>query len=382
MKHLRYPAISARARNLNPSRIHRRAFTATHNPSQAQASSAGASSSHSHANNNTNTSQTPTQGQHTLDSPDHRQADTATHNNHNNNNNHHNPLKSAKDHIHKHAMSQKLIPANPADVMVIRDLTANITTFSVPFARFGSIKVGGRGTLVRLSSGALAVFSPVALTDDVKAKIAEKGGNLAYIIAPDIEHHIFISEYKAAFPAAKIIGPDGLPQKRAKQTGDPKINPADEFFVTFKGGKEKRDVTITAEFDADFEYEYVDAHANKELVFYYKPERVLIQADLLFNLPAREQYSKAPEGERDTSAGFGNKLFGGLQTTEGDLKWVRRFQWYVMSSKDRPSFNESIQRIDTWDFDTIVPCHGDTIQGDGKERFRNVFEWHLAGHKQ
>ncbi|KAJ0385744.1 hypothetical protein COL922a_005732 [Colletotrichum nupharicola] len=279
-------------------------------------------------------------------------------------------------------MSQKLIPANPADVMVIRDLTPNVTTFSVPFARFGVLKIGGRATLVRLSSGALAVFSPVALTDAVKAKIAEKGGNLAYIIAPDMEHHIFLSEYKAEYPAAKIIGPDGLPQKRAKQTGDPKINQADEFFVTFKDGPSKRETAITPEFDADFAFEYVDAHANKELVFFFRPERILIQADLMFNLPPREQYSKAPEGERDTSAGVPNKLFGGLQTTEGDVKWVKRFQWYVMSGRDRPSFNESIQTIDKWDFDTIIPCHGDTIQGDGKERFRKVFEWHLAGQKQ
>ena len=44
-------------------------------------------------------------------------------------------------------MSSKLIPANPADVMVIRDLTPNVTIFSVPFSRFGVFKVGGRGTL-------------------------------------------------------------------------------------------------------------------------------------------------------------------------------------------------------------------------------------------
>jgi len=39
------------------------------------------------------------------------------------------------------------VPANPADVMVIRDLTPNVVTLSVPFARFGTLKVGGRGTL-------------------------------------------------------------------------------------------------------------------------------------------------------------------------------------------------------------------------------------------
>ncbi|EFQ26779.1 uncharacterized protein GLRG_02599 [Colletotrichum graminicola M1.001] len=281
-------------------------------------------------------------------------------------------------------MSQKLIPQNPADVMVIRDLTPNVTTFSVPFSRFGAVKIGGRGTLVRLTSGRLAIFSPVALTDHVRAKIADKGGDLAYIVAPDIEHHIFLSEYKAAFPAAKLVGPDGLPQKRAKQTADPKINPADEFAVVFKpaAAGEPPVVAVGPDFDADFECEYVDAHPNKEIAFFYRPDRLLIQADLLFNLPPTEQYSRAPEAERDTSSGLANRLFGGLQTTQGDLRWTRRFQWYLISSKDRTAFNESIRRIDAWDFDTIVPCHGDVIQGDGKERFRNVFEWHLAGHKK
>ncbi len=44
-------------------------------------------------------------------------------------------------------MSATLIPSNPADVMVIRNVTPNVATFSVPFLRFGKIKIGGRGTV-------------------------------------------------------------------------------------------------------------------------------------------------------------------------------------------------------------------------------------------
>jgi hypothetical protein len=44
-------------------------------------------------------------------------------------------------------MSSSLIPANPADLMVIRNVTPSITTFSVPFLRFGKLAIGGRGTL-------------------------------------------------------------------------------------------------------------------------------------------------------------------------------------------------------------------------------------------
>lgn len=44
-------------------------------------------------------------------------------------------------------MSSKLVPANPEDVMVIRDFTPNIVTLSVPFSRFGKLRIGGRGTV-------------------------------------------------------------------------------------------------------------------------------------------------------------------------------------------------------------------------------------------
>jgi hypothetical protein len=83
-------------------------------------------------------------------------------------------------------MSSKLIPSNPSEVMVIRRVTEEITTLSTPFSRFGHIKVGGRATLVRLRDGSVAVFSPVALTPEVKETVASMG-ELKYITAPDME---------------------------------------------------------------------------------------------------------------------------------------------------------------------------------------------------
>jgi hypothetical protein len=83
-------------------------------------------------------------------------------------------------------MTSKLIPSNPSEVMVIRQLTKNITTLSVPFSRFGHIHIGGRGTLVKLQSGGVAVFSPVALTPEVKETVSALG-ELKYIAALDIE---------------------------------------------------------------------------------------------------------------------------------------------------------------------------------------------------
>ena len=225
---------------------------------------------------------------------------------------------------------------------------------------------------VKLTSGALAVFSPVALTPEVKATLADLGGNLQFIVATDAEHHIFISDWAKEFPEAKIIGPEGLPEKRLK-ADDPKIG-KEKFFAVFEA-KTKRETRITEEFDRDFEYEYVDAHPNKELVFFYKPDRVLIEADLMFNLPPTEQYSRVPEeGRKDGALG---KLFSSFQSTEGAAKGQKRFIWHALSRSDRSGFNDSVQRIHGWDFTTIIPCHGDSIEGNGKEVFEKVFGWHL-----
>lgn len=56
--------------------------------------------------------------------------------------------------------------------------------------------------------------------------------------------------------------------------------------------KNKLETKVDEEFDKEFQYEFVDAHPNKELVFFHKTSKTLIEADLLFNLPATEQYSR------------------------------------------------------------------------------------------
>ncbi|RAL08202.1 uncharacterized protein BO97DRAFT_428513 [Aspergillus homomorphus CBS 101889] len=271
-------------------------------------------------------------------------------------------------------MSSNLFTGDPNKVTVIRQLNPDITTFSVPFARFGVLKFGGRGTLVKLPSGSLLIFSPVTLTAEIQSVIAATGtGQVAYIVAPDIEHHIHLSAWKAAYPEALIIAPEGLHEKRQAQsqsaTTTTDANPTFDIIYT---PTNKHTLTITPEFHATFEIEYVHSHGNREIVLLHKPTRMLIQADLLFNLPAWEQYSLTDE---DAGAGWWNRTgMGWMKTgTAAERKAQARFVWYVLAAKDRKGFGESIRRIAGWGgLAGVVPCHGDVIEGE--DRAREVFE--------
>ncbi|KAL5611428.1 hypothetical protein BROUX41_000962 [Berkeleyomyces rouxiae] len=277
-----------------------------------------------------------------------------------------------------------LVPRDPAAVTVTAQPTPNILTLSVPFLRFGRIPIGGRATVARLLNGSLAVFSPIALTPAVHTALATLGGDVRYIVAPDAEHHLFLSSWQTAFPSALLIGVDGLPEKRAAAAARAQGKPANSgpqitdipFSAVFTA-ENKAKLSIDEPFDATFNYEFVDAHGNKELVFLHKADRTLIQADLLFNLPATEQYSKAPEEFAKKSNTLFYKIFASFTHTDPAHMTLPRIWQYYVTCKSKESYEKSMRRIASWDFDTIIPCHGDVIKGDGKERFTSVMMWFL-----
>lgn len=261
--------------------------------------------------------------------------------------------------------------------MSIRDLDATTTTFSTPFLRFGLVKVGGRATMIKLKTGNLAVFSPVALTPEVKAKVLEKAsaapaGQVKYLVAPDAEHHIFLSPWAKEYTTAQVIGMEGLPEKREKDESTKGLRFSHVFTP-----RNKNDMRISAEFDEEFEYEFVHAHQNKELVFLHKPTRTLIEADLIFNLPATEQFSRTGE---DATSGILSRFSAAVMHTRGDMIWQRRLLWYGPGSSDRKAFADSVRKMKSWGaFDRIIPCHGEIIERGSSEILAKATAWYTEG---
>ncbi len=238
-----------------------------------------------------------------------------------------------------------------------------------------------------MTGGGVLVFSPVALTPDAAAVVEHLGGDqgVRYLVAPDLEHHIFLSEWAKAYPAARIIGPEGLPEKRAASKGaNPKVAVDDAFFAVIADKRPqplREPQSIAPDFDADFGLVYFDMHANKEIVLLYRRDKVLIEADLFFNLPALEQYARVDPATRRGGVEHPNLLnraFQAVFCAEGhNLQWSQRFQYYLASRSDRPRFNEGLRVIDSWDFDTVIPCHGELIEKTAKATFRKLYAWHL-----
>ena len=206
-------------------------------------------------------------------------------------------------------------------------------------------------------------------------------GKLKYIAALDVEHHLFVGPWHKEYPEATVIAPEGLKEKREAMPEMEKVR----WDVIFKakgcserleGDKvvEKDGFAVDEEFDREFDRTYIPSHTNKEIVFNFRHEKTLIQADLMFNLPAIEQYSKSGE---DPHTGWPTKLFTKLNGTGGgQINWQRRFIWHISSSGDRPGFGRSVRDIQEWDFNRIIPCHGDIIETGGKEVFRDLFSWY------
>jgi hypothetical protein len=148
------------------------------------------------------------------------------------------------------------------------------------------------------------------------------------------------------------------------------------FSVVFTPSKKE---TIDPEFDSEFDYEYLSAHPNKEIVFNHKSTGTLIQADLIFNYPSTEQFSKT---NISPTSGILTKLFGTLTNTYG--KGQSRFIWYAISNanKDRAGFNRSVATINSWTFDRMIPCHGDVIETGAKSVFQRVLAYNLEAAKK
>ncbi|KAG8977461.1 hypothetical protein FRB90_008791, partial [Tulasnella sp. 427] len=167
-------------------------------------------------------------------------------------------------------------------------------------------------------------------------------GPVKYVVAPDVFHWLNLENFSRAFPDAKVIGVDGL---------EPKV-PGVKWGGIYGKDPEGTEYGYESEISA----RYFSHFENKDVAFFHHDSKTLVVADLIFNFPPTEQYSKS--GQSPTSwiplvskIGPFSKLHGLLTSS---------------LAKDIKANAPDAKAVNEWDFDTIIPCHGNSLVGNGK----------------
>ena len=205
--------------------------------------------------------------------------------------------------------------------------------------RVPGLAIGTRTTIVRQPDGGLLVHSPgpidEALAGEVKAL-----GSVRHVVAPNRFHHLYVRDWKDAFPEAQFHACPGLREKRKSFEWDHDLG--DEPHADW------RDV--------------VDQHVVKgapmmsEVVFFHAPSGTLVSSDLAMNITE--------------ASGFATRMFW---TVNGAWKKFGPTRMVRFTFKDKPAVRASIARILDWDFDRVLIAHGESLQSGGKETLREVY---------
>ncbi|GAC76563.1 hypothetical protein PANT_22c00086 [Moesziomyces antarcticus T-34] len=254
----------------------------------------------------------------------------------------------------------------------IQEVTPEITTFDYPFSRFGILPIGGRSIAIRMRDGRLWVVPSTPLDQPTKAKI-DAMGEVAYLVAPDNVHHLFLKDFHAAYPAAKVVGTEGHEEKRPD--------------VKFTGIYGRDPPTTQYGYESELVPQYFVTFANKDVAFLHKDSQTLITADLLFNLPCNQQYRNTPSGKATSwipgviwfsklfnpYSSFHKTFLGGAGVASG-LPGVANG-----GSKEerKKNFAEAASTVAKWDFRRIIMLHGDIIENHGQEAWRAAFSKYI-----
>ncbi|MFV8755848.1 DUF4336 domain-containing protein [Nannocystaceae bacterium ST9] len=195
-----------------------------------------------------------------------------------------------------------------------------------------------RMTVIRLPSGDLVLHSPIAIDDDLAARL-EQLGPIRHVLAPNRLHHLHVRAAAERWPRAKLWAAPGLPDKRPKLRFDEVLG--DVAPLEFEG------VIETCLF--------AGAPLASEVVLYHRPSHTLIVTDLVFNV------------QRSTSSV--SRLYW-----KAVGAWQRVAQTPVqrLMVRDRRAARVSLARMHAWPFERLIMAHGDIVERGAREAFASA----------
>jgi hypothetical protein len=137
-----------------------------------------------------------------------------------------------------------------------------------PVVSFFGFPYATRMAVAQLSDGNVWIWSPVALTRDLAGAV-ESLGPVRFIVSPNKIHHLFLSEWKARWPDARLYASPGLAEKRPELKFDAELG-------------DKPDPGWVADIDQVI---FRGSLAMEEAAFFHRPSQSAIICDLIQRHP-------------------------------------------------------------------------------------------------
>lgn len=203
-----------------------------------------------------------------------------------------------------------------------------------------------RMAVIRLSDGHLFVWSPIRLTDALRAEVNALG-EVRHIVAPNSLHHLFLPEWKRAYPEARMVAPPGLREKRKDIVFDADLGDAPSP-------------------DWAGEIDQVPVRGNlitTEVVFFHGKSGTVLFTDLIQQFPA------------GSFSGW-RAVVAKLDLMTGPEPSVpRKFR---IAFTDRRAARCSLERIFAWPAEKVLMAHGTPVEQDAQGFLRRAFGWLAA----
>ena len=226
--------------------------------------------------------------------------------------------------------------------MTLQALGEGLRTVSTSIRLGRGLELPLRCTVGTLSTGGVALISPVAF-DDAAAAAIEALGPVEHLIAPNLLHHLHLPAAIARWPRARVHGAPELSKKR------PDVR-----------------------FDAVLGSELIDRHletiaiagapAISEHALFHRPSRALVVTDLLFHV----------HRPRGVLTPWILRLVG---APAGTLAQSRLWR---LSTKDRAAAAASARALLELGPERLVLAHGEPVLEDVPARLERALAWMLG----
>ena len=234
---------------------------------------------------------------------------------------------------------------------MLREIDTNLWVAEQPLKYFG-LEVGTRMTVIRFNPNKLMVISPIHVGETIVHQLNQLG-EVAYIVAPNLYHHLFVARFKQIYSDAELCATSGLKQKI------PDL-PIDKIFNS-EGAFQGLDGIETVEVIGFNTLDMAGYSPLNEWVFFHVESKTLIITDLAYYFDE----SSSPVMQ------LAAKLFGGYQQ-------LRPSFMEKIATRDKVQVKQSIQKILAWDFERVIMAHGSILEQNAKQQFKQGYEWFLG----